>query len=239
MQVAVFSACCYGRRALVAASRKAYSLRQVGFLDERSMERQTGPGLGPRTARPAVDHSTVSAFTNNDLGRETRTALAETDHWAIVLRCAGVNNIDFHAANELEFRTGCVLAYSTHAAVRCTIGVFFSEFLLFFDCQAIGVDPGEPDTLPATGIECLSQEQALTQLGIVHPICSLHEQTCLHDQRREPCLSGGLCVSGQRHNRWGDRHGRVGLRHKGGGFRGCRTRRLRARTGRNLQGALE
>ncbi len=126
MRVAVFSARPYDRRTLIDANRKAGSPHEMDFLDGRSTEGQTGPRLTPRTAGLAAEHGAVCAFTNDDLGRETLTVLADAGCRSIALRCAGFNNLDLDAASELGFRIGRVPAYSPHAVAEHTIGLLLS-----------------------------------------------------------------------------------------------------------------
>lgn len=126
MRVAVFSSRPYDRRSLLAANEAAGSPHNIDFLDGLGSEGVTGPRLTPRTARLAADHDGVCAFTNDDLGRASLEALSATGCRAIALRCAGFNNLDLDAANELGFRIGRVPAYSPHAVAEHTIGLLLA-----------------------------------------------------------------------------------------------------------------
>jgi D-lactate dehydrogenase len=126
MRVAVYSARPYDRRSLVEANEAAGSPHELDFLDGLALESLTGPRLTPRSAKLAADHDAACVFTNDDLGRETLSALAELGCTAIALRCAGFNNLDLDAARELGFRIGRVPAYSPHAVAEHTIGLLLA-----------------------------------------------------------------------------------------------------------------
>jgi D-lactate dehydrogenase len=126
MRTAVFSARPYDRRSLAEANSQAGSPHQIDFLDSPGMSGTTGPRLTPRTAKLAVDHQAVCAFTNDDLSRDTLSALADIGCRSIVLRCAGFNNLDLDAARDLEFRIGRVPAYSPNAVAEHTIGLLLA-----------------------------------------------------------------------------------------------------------------
>ncbi len=126
MRVAVFSTRPYDRRSLTDANSLAGLPHELDFLDGRTLEGVTGPRLTPLTAGLASGHGAVCAFTNDDLGRETLTTLADNGCRAIALRCAGFNNLDIDAANELCFQIGRVPAYSPHAVAEHTIGLLLA-----------------------------------------------------------------------------------------------------------------
>lgn len=126
MRVAVFSARTYDRRSLIEANEAAGSPHDLDFLDAPGSGSTTGPRLTPRTAPLAADHQAACVFTNDDLGRETLSALADAGCRTIALRCAGFNNLDLDAARELEFRIGRVPAYSPHAVAEHTVGLLLA-----------------------------------------------------------------------------------------------------------------
>ncbi|MEL6798041.1 MAG: 2-hydroxyacid dehydrogenase [Planctomycetota bacterium] len=126
MRTAVFSARPYDRRSLIEANEQAGSPHDLDFLDGVGSLSTTGPRLTARTANLAADHEAVCAFTNDDLDRETLTALAEVGCRSIALRCAGFNNLDLEAAGELGFRIGRVPAYSPYAVAEHTIGLLLA-----------------------------------------------------------------------------------------------------------------
>ncbi len=126
MHVAVFSARPYDRRSLAEANERAGSPHRLDFLDGLASGSLTGPRLTARSASLAAEHDGVCVFTNDDLGRETLSALAELGCRSVGLRCAGFNNLDLGAARELGFRIGRVPAYSPHAVAEHTIGLLLA-----------------------------------------------------------------------------------------------------------------
>jgi len=126
MRTAVFSVRPYDRRSIAEANERAGSPHRIDYLDPPSDGGATGPRLTPRTASLAADHEAACVFTNDDLGRETLSALAEIGCKAIALRCAGFNNLDLDAARELGFRIGRVPAYSPHSVAEHTIGLLLA-----------------------------------------------------------------------------------------------------------------
>lgn len=126
MRTAVFSARPFDRRSLTQANEQAGSPHQIDFLEPLVSGGQTGPRLTPRTASLAFEHQAVCVFTNDDLGRETLSALADAGCRTIALRSAGFNNLDLKAARELGFRIGRVPAYSPHAVAEHTVGLLLS-----------------------------------------------------------------------------------------------------------------
>jgi len=126
MRTAVFSARPYDRRSIIEANERAGSPHQIDFLDAPSAGGTTGPRLTPRTAALATGHEAACVFTNDDLGRETLSVLADLGCRTVVLRCAGFNKLDLDAARELGFRIGRVPAYSPHAVAEHTVGLLLA-----------------------------------------------------------------------------------------------------------------
>lgn len=126
MRIAVFSARPYDRRSLNEANESAGFPHELDFLDSLSSGSPIGPRLTPRTANLAAGHDAVCAFTNDDLGRDTLTALADLGCRSMALRCAGFNNLDIDAARELRFQIGRVPAYSPHAVAEHTVGLLLA-----------------------------------------------------------------------------------------------------------------
>lgn len=114
MQIAVFSAKPYDQAFLLRAATI-----EVEF---QCFELQ----LNPSTAVMAHGVEIVSAFVNDDLGRETLTQLAEGGTRLIALRCAGYNQVDLAAAKELGIRVVNVPAYSPYAVAEHTIALMLA-----------------------------------------------------------------------------------------------------------------
>jgi hypothetical protein len=68
----------------------------------------------------------VCAFVNDILDKHVLTSLAENGTKLIALRCAGFNNVDLHAANELGIRVVRVPKYSPAGVAEHAIGMILS-----------------------------------------------------------------------------------------------------------------
>ncbi len=112
------------------------------------------------TASLAVDYPVVCVFVNDILDAPVLRKLASQGTKLIALRCAGYNNVDLKAAEELGLTVVRVPAYSPHAVAEHTVGLmltlsrkyhraynrvregnFSLEGLLGFDfhCKTVGV----------------------------------------------------------------------------------------------------
>ena len=114
MQIAVFSAKPYDQAFLLRAA--------TAEVEFQCFELQ----LNPSTAVMAQGAVVVSAFVNDDLGRETLSLLAEGGTRLIALRCAGYNQVDLAAAAELGIRVVNVPAYSPYAVAEHTIALMLA-----------------------------------------------------------------------------------------------------------------
>jgi D-lactate dehydrogenase len=82
--------------------------------------------LSRRTAKLATGASSVCAFVNDKINRDTLTALSELNIGMIALRCAGFNNVDLAAAAELGIRIMRVPAYSPHAVAEHAVALILT-----------------------------------------------------------------------------------------------------------------
>lgn len=82
--------------------------------------------LNSATASLANGFRVVSAFVNDDLNRDTLAILAKGGTRLIALRCAGFNNIDLDAANDLGLSVVNVPAYSPYAVAEHTIALMLA-----------------------------------------------------------------------------------------------------------------
>lgn len=114
MQIAVFSAKPYDQAFLLRAA--------TAEVEFQCFELQ----LNPSTVVMAGGAEVVSAFVNDDLGRETLSLLAEGGTRLIALRCAGYNQVDLAAAAELGIRVVNVPAYSPYAVAEHTIALMLA-----------------------------------------------------------------------------------------------------------------
>ena len=95
--------------------------------DRRWLDQEAGPDLvfhhlearlGPETARLAAGYRLVCAFVNDDLSRPVLEKLAAGGVELVALRCAGFNNVDLAAAEDLGLQVVRVPAYSPHAVAE-------------------------------------------------------------------------------------------------------------------------
>jgi D-lactate dehydrogenase len=82
--------------------------------------------LTPATAPMAAGSMAICAFVNDDLSRETLEILHAGGTRYIALRCAGFNNVDLVAAQELGMRVVRVPAYSPYAVAEHTLGLLLA-----------------------------------------------------------------------------------------------------------------
>lgn len=76
------------------------------------------PNLSPETARLADGYEAVCAFVNMDLGEKTIRTLAKCGTKLVLMRCAGVNNVDLDAAHECGITVMRVPGYSPEAVAE-------------------------------------------------------------------------------------------------------------------------
>lgn len=115
MKVAVFSSKPYDMRFLEPmAERFGYVLH---FLE---------PRLNQVTAPLAQGHEAVCVFVNDDLSAGVLRKLADQGTKIVALRCAGFNNVDLNAADELGVRVVRVPAYSPHAVAEHTVALLLT-----------------------------------------------------------------------------------------------------------------
>lgn len=82
--------------------------------------------LAQASAITAKGADAVCIFVNDRVDRACLEILAEVGVRMIALRCAGYNNVDLKAANDLKLRVTRVPAYSPHAVAEHTIGLLLS-----------------------------------------------------------------------------------------------------------------
>jgi D-lactate dehydrogenase len=112
MRIAVFSAKPYDRE----------------FLDRAAAGRghephHLEPRLTAETARLAEGFPAVCVFVNDQLDRAALERLAAGGTRLVALRCAGFNNVDLQAADELGIAVVRVPAYSPYAVAEFTVGL--------------------------------------------------------------------------------------------------------------------
>ena len=78
----------------------------------------TKSDLDPRTAALAEGFDAVCAFVSSDVSADTLTILHARGVGAVLMRCAGYNNVDLGKAKELGIRILCVPGYSPEAVAE-------------------------------------------------------------------------------------------------------------------------
>ena len=112
VRIALFSARDYDREFFSAAN--AGHGHEIVYLETV---------LAPETAPLASGFSSVCAFVNDRLGRDTLEALAQGGTKLLALRSAGYNNVDLAAARELGLTVARVPAYSPHAVAEHSVAL--------------------------------------------------------------------------------------------------------------------
>lgn len=115
MKVAVFNTKPYDRQYLEKVN--AQFNHELSFFE---------PHLNNQTTVLAKDFPAVCAFVNDRLDRPILERLAEGGTKLIALRCAGYNNVDLRAAEELNLTVVRVPAYSPYAVAEHTIALILT-----------------------------------------------------------------------------------------------------------------
>ncbi len=115
MDVAVFSTKSYDEQFLSAAAAE-HGHRLVFFEPRLTLE----------TAPLAAGFPAVCVFVNDNLDGPVLRALADGGTRLVALRCAGFNNVDLDAAEQLGITVARVPAYSPHAVAEHTVGLMLA-----------------------------------------------------------------------------------------------------------------
>jgi len=115
MQVTVYSTRPYDRQALEQAPGFAH--HHFNFLEVR---------LDASTVVTAAGADAVCVFVNDQLGRPVLQALHGLGVRLVVLRCAGFNQVDLVAAQELGIAVGRVPEYSPYAVAEHTLALLLT-----------------------------------------------------------------------------------------------------------------
>lgn len=115
MKVAVFSTKSYDREYLDKANE---ALQHELVYFESSLK--------PRTVKLAENFDAVCVFVNDLLTQEVIETLSAMKIRAIVLRCAGFNNVDIEAASRNGLQVLRVPAYSPHAVAEHAIALIMA-----------------------------------------------------------------------------------------------------------------
>ena len=114
MKVVSFSCKVYDRQQLCRTFPDGWELKYVE------------PNLDEHTVVYAKDADVITAFVNDQLDRSILQQLADFGVKMVALRCAGFNNVDLTAAQELDIAITRVPAYSPYAVAEHTIGLMLA-----------------------------------------------------------------------------------------------------------------
>jgi D-lactate dehydrogenase len=115
MKIAVYSTKNYDKKYLELVNQQyGYTLEFFDFL------------LTPHSIKTAQGFDAVCLFVNDDGSKEVLQALAEYGIKIIALRCAGFNNVDLQAAQELGISVVRVPAYSPEAVAEHAVGMMMT-----------------------------------------------------------------------------------------------------------------
>jgi len=115
MKVAVFSTKTYDKQFLTDANKS--SRHELVFFEER---------LTDKTAPLSTGFQAVCVFVNDQLNESVLKMLAANGVGLIALRCAGFNNVDLRAAENLGLVVVHVPAYSPYAVAEHTVGLIMA-----------------------------------------------------------------------------------------------------------------
>lgn len=107
-------------------SAKPYDIKSFESVNERHEIRFIKDHLNETTASLAQDCDAVCVFVNDDLTRASLEILAANGVRFIALRCAGFNNVDIKAAEELGMKVARVPAYSPHAVAEHAVAMLMT-----------------------------------------------------------------------------------------------------------------
>jgi D-lactate dehydrogenase len=115
MKIAVCSTQSYDRKFLTEANREF--VHELTFFDAH---------LNEETWRMVAGFPAVCVFVNDILNAAVLTRLAEQGTRLIALRCAGFNNVDVQAANDLGLTIVRVPAYSPHSVAEHSVALMMA-----------------------------------------------------------------------------------------------------------------
>lgn len=119
MKIAVFSTQPYDRRFLDAAIATSAHAASIEFVYQEA-------ALAPHTVALAQGCDAVCAFVNDQLSAPVLEALADLGVRAVLMRCAGFNNVDLASARALNLFLARVPAYSPEAVAEHALALILT-----------------------------------------------------------------------------------------------------------------
>ncbi|MBE2404401.1 2-hydroxyacid dehydrogenase, partial [Klebsiella pneumoniae] len=115
MKIAIYGTKSYDREHFTRANRHfGFELEFFDFM------------LDAKTAKMAEGAEAVCIFVNDDGSRPVLEKLAQIGVKTVALRCAGFNNVDLKAAEELGLKVVRVPAYSPESVAEHTVGLMLT-----------------------------------------------------------------------------------------------------------------
>uniref|UniRef100_L2FPV4 D-lactate dehydrogenase n=1 Tax=Colletotrichum fructicola (strain Nara gc5) TaxID=1213859 RepID=L2FPV4_COLFN len=200
MKLAVFSAKAYDKKYLSAEHEaKKKTLAEHSPSDFEVVYHDFS--LSPETVSLVKDIDAVCVFVNDVLSADVLEDLHKTGVKAVLLRCAGFNNVDLKAAEKLGIFVANVPSYSPEAVAEFAgnfnldgllgktvhgktvgiigtgrIGVSMARIMKGFGCTLYAFDPYESDAFKELG-EYLPLEELLPKCDFISLHCPLMEKT--------------------------------------------------------------
>ena len=120
MKIAVFSTRSYDQESLTQAAKENKSFASCHYFEFFDVHLRT------ETIRTAEGYDAVCVFVNDQIDRSTLKLLRLGGVHLVALRCAGYNNVDLNAANELGITVVRVPAYSPEAVAEHTVALILA-----------------------------------------------------------------------------------------------------------------
>lgn len=120
MKIAVFSTRSYDRESLSQAAATNLAFHASHHFCYYEVH------LRPETIHLAKGHDAICAFVNDQLDRAALESLKAVGVQLVALRCAGYNNVDLIAANDLGITVVRVPAYSPEAVAEHTVALILT-----------------------------------------------------------------------------------------------------------------
>jgi D-lactate dehydrogenase len=117
MKLAIFSTKPYDRESFLQANQRQPQPHELVFFESRLTE---------LTCPLANGFSAVCAFVNDQLDASALLTLSQQGVRLLAMRCAGFNNVDLRAADQLKLTVTHVPAYSPHAVAEHTVALILA-----------------------------------------------------------------------------------------------------------------
>ncbi len=114
MRLLFYAAKTYDKKSFVPVRDAGFKDIEIDYIDHE---------LEPRTATLANGYDAICAFVSADVGKETLEILSECGVKAVLMRCAGYNNVDTETAGKLGITVKRVPAYSPESVAELAMAL--------------------------------------------------------------------------------------------------------------------